>query len=317
MEKLAKTILKKDKNIIINEILKYDDTVKLLYLVVNLMTNETLDDKYSFLYLKTILTNTELDLFDFENSLKIIGIIDRKKHKVSYKFMSLKYNVDLFQNKMENLVATIKSSDGNIGKKYKNIKIEDISDTMKDIDMVTKSFDERKFITSLKMTPFIVNSDNINENDWIETNSTEILNRLVCMVKYFGISYLEYCSVDIINVNDFYDFSFDDKIRYYIKTTKKLVGKINEINGDLVVWSSMIEIYNKMVKSKFEVVNNDLNSNYDSDEFSEQEIENIENEIDFISSIDEYDLDEDSPEESNEASDITIDDIVTTFMEDK
>lgn len=317
MEKLARAIIKKNKDIIGKiDILDSDDTIKLLYLVTNLMLNGSLDDINSFFYIQYMIKISQLNFYSFDNTLNILKVIDKNKFKMSHKLLSLKYNSDMFSEKIALYKNIFMKSDGKINcVDINNISHNEFGDFVNgNFSDTIHAFDEKKFINSLKMSSFITNNSTVTEDTWNAINTYEITERLILMVEMFGLELLKYCKIKLITLNTFNNMSFNDKVKYYMKCCKKLSNKLMEIKADIIIYKSMEEIYNKMISLEYNKLKDEIDKDYTlSDDLNGDNCINVleqkKDEDDYISSIEEFDLDYDSDDSDN-----IINTIVSDYM---
>lgn len=308
MEKVAKAIIKKDYDSIKNNIqsLDYSDIIKILYLVSNLIIKSLLDDKDSFLCLKYIFKYTSLNMMSFNKAKSLLDIIDKEKFHFTFKIMIFKYNYDLFEQKFQETLRLFIDSQGHIKKLFtEKMSFDEFKDVILDVmQPLIKSFDERKFINSLKMTSIIIKNEDVSEQIWKLINTNEMVDRLCLLVKRFGLNTLMSWKVKCITIQEFISFDFDDQVKYFSKCCRKINNRLNEFKSDILIYSNMRSVLNDMLDKDYEDLEKSDTEDSSTDELSDSDCvdNNLFSETDLDMSADDETEDSDATDDTKEES---------------
>lgn len=177
-------------------------------------------------------------------------------------------NVDITDKILDNINDDDISNMINIFKKYimLDYNLQSIIDIINSsINKKIKSNDINKdnLLTFLKEILAITNSHNCMEFNiyvsqespsLIHNNETEIHNRLRLIVKTFGIKFLIFLNVDLIDYSTYQDMSYRQKVGYYTKTLMRLNNGIQKI---ILFYDQFIEV-NKKFDELYDIYKNNI-----------------------------------------------------------
>jgi hypothetical protein len=192
------------------------------------------DNSYKFLLLfckccyvsKLDFTN----FFCFYNSLNNI-IKDERFNKKIRKLSKKIRNILYYTN-----IASILVSDNSI-----NIFIKKLQDYEKafflGFNFVNKLIKNNKTESEIIIDGTCIVSK-VNVQQWNDTHSQEILNRLLCFVNRFSIKYVhDHMSIQLVTINEYNNMKYEEKVQYFI-----------DVHNDFALFiSKVINIKNKII----------------------------------------------------------------------
>jgi hypothetical protein len=255
---------------------------KILYLIIGLILKSSLDDIESYSYFKILFKNTTLSINTYDKVKDLLEIINEGKYKLTHKILTSKYNKDIYTNKFKKNIKNFKNSDGKI-KHIFQIDNDNIDEYKKiivyNLQLIIKAFDEKKFINGLRCPPY--NKQNI----WECINSYEIEIRFKQMVEMFGIDLLKNWKIKIVPLIDFNNMEFKEKVKYYIKSCKKLSGKLNDYKNDILIYKSINDIFNNLITKDINELEDDIDVVTSDSSYNSSDEEYIT-----YSDLDDYDI---------------------------
>jgi len=186
----------------------------------------------SLKHISTIVDLFEMENYTFANSI-ICTVI-----KIEKIYIIIINNLIELQ-KSKSMIGKLSRSI-NLGDEFikKNILISRIRMLYNCMDVYMKSFD------------FVQNQNIIADELLTINNKEEIMNRIILLVKYFGLNVMILANVDIITVNEYKYFNLCDAYAYY----QSVIDKIkNYIAQSIDVFDKYVElnnIHNKINKKK-------------------------------------------------------------------
>jgi len=281
----------KDDNILnLNE----DDCIKTLYLIIGLIIKSSFEDKESYLFIKILFTKTNICINQYDKIRELLDIINKDKYKLSYRLITYKYNNDIYNAKFKRKIIRFKETQGRLSNIFINVNDNDIDQFKKliidKLYPLIKSFDDKKFINNIKITSIIENN---NAEYWEYINSKEILTRFLCMVDTFDLKLLKHWKIKTITIEEFNNLQFSEKVKYYIKSCKKLSSKFNDLRNDIFIHKTISDVYHNLItkdindiEEELDVITSDSNSSSDDEEDNEEDNEEyINNFIEYLDDI--------------------------------
>lgn len=274
--------IKKKKYILFNSLVKKfeeQQIVSTFYIIYHEIIKNSLTEIEILFYLETLFKNN-LNLF-LINNIKD-GINSIKKNNISiYKYLLNKYKQQKYENYFYELFKLFENCNGTISKLLNNIndmkymfdnKII-LQNNINKINRIIDSFDDKKFIFSINN---FNNFSKVNIDNIKIINSNEIINRLFCLINTFGINPLKKINIDIINIKEFNQFNYINKIKYYQNCIEKISQFSIKLKNNFCLYLDSISQIN-FVKNLFNLKYNKV-INYSVINIVDSIITNIENE---------------------------------------
>lgn len=173
----------------------------IIYCTINYnFLNDT--DLYKILYL---LITKFINLFIIDIII-LIKLLDKYKYIQSAKFLKFYQQYQTGKNTVDNMIEHFNNS---ISRKLlKSITIDDAITNIKILKDIIKSFVDVQFMQILKFK----NKSGL----WQEINTEEIINRLCQLKRIFGLKLLKNLNIELITLDSFINYSYDEKIKYYL-----------------------------------------------------------------------------------------------------
>ena len=239
--------------------------IKVILLLIYKSIKNNINEKYLFNFIKVLLKNNpEINIYLIKNIKKSIELLKESNYNLIHDFLVNYYKKDKCLYKFNKLIDIYKKTNGNIKKYFKNINsVNGIKNIFKKhIYIIIKSFNDKKFINTLKNPCFSLKWMSKNVDKWKKINSIEMKSRLKNLVTIFGIYLLSSIKIKIISLEEFDLLEFKEKVRYYEVCMKKIFLHYNEFENNLFTYNEILKDINdfdQIKVNKKEKIDNIIN----------------------------------------------------------
>lgn len=229
MEQLIHSFIKSDFitiNKIINDpnLISKEDTINTVIYFLGLLKLDLVEDEDVYVLIGICLEN-RLKLADFKYEYKTV--LQIKNKLLTYSFLSS--IIELYEWEMKT---------ASVLKKFNPHKL-----SLVDFEFYVQ-YQFATIIKSYSDTNFLITLQQPMNKHTKENVILEIVNRCRSLIKLFGIKLLKFFDVPIIKLSEFYTFTDDNKIQFYIQVVTKL-------NTSLRVLQKLLNQH-VMAKTKYE-----------------------------------------------------------------
>ena len=227
--------------------------IKVILLLIYKSIKNNINEKYLFNFIKVLLKkNPDINIYLIKDIKRSIQLLKESNYNLLHYFLINYYKKDKCIYKFNKLIEIYKKTNGSIKKYFKNIKsIKDIKNIFKNhVYLIIKSFNDKKFLNSLKNPCFSLNWISKNINKWKNINSIEIEIRLKNLVNIFGLTLLTHLKIKIISVEEFNILDFKEKVKYYEVSIKKIFLHYNEFENNLFTYNEILKDINDFEQIK-------------------------------------------------------------------
>ncbi len=186
----------------------------IIYSAVRTLFIITDRELYKILY---IILTKNYNIYIQEIGVLLIKLVYNNNNKYTncHKFLNIYAQYQTNKIKLDDIVchlnSNMKSNRCLITNVPEKITVDNISLYSRMLKDVLRSFVDMQFLQILKLK-----NKSSSSKVWEDINTEEIINRLDQLKKIFGLKFIKSLNIKILTVNDFIEYTYDDKIKYYL-----------------------------------------------------------------------------------------------------
>lgn len=153
------------------------------------------------------------------------------------KFRCLDLRLDIKQFKKYRLIFTILKCSK---KMVKNSKLVDVFEhnylkskgllqqnskqiNLSNIQQIVHSFRDNRFLETLLIPKDQTDKVAINRKNFELGNTQEMVNRMSSMINLFGLKFIKFLNLELVEYQKFIKISYEDRVDFYCRTVKKII----------------------------------------------------------------------------------------------